>query len=103
MPSVEDSLLKAIAKLLKSTIQQSIYEVYELANQWCASKPKQRPDMAHVFSVLSLLIGEWKPSIEIQDLDNDTFRPEILAYRVHAMRGNIGILWCDILSRNCLF
>ena len=33
MPSVEDSLLKAIAKLLKSTIQQSIYEVYELPNQ----------------------------------------------------------------------
>lgn len=48
--------------------------------------------MAHVVSVLSLLNGQWKPSIEIQDLDNDTFRPEILAYRVHAMRGNIGIL-----------
>lgn len=62
MPSVEDSLLKAIAKLLKSTIQQSIYEVYELPNQWCASKPKQRPDMAHVVSVLSLLIGQWKPT-----------------------------------------
>ncbi|CAA0842447.1 Leucine-rich repeat protein kinase family protein [Striga hermonthica] len=68
--AVRSALDPVLLSLLDEENFSSILKVAELAGHCTARESYQRPDMSHAVSVLSPLVGRWKPAADDEDEDS---------------------------------